>query len=93
MCSGVLYSKVAIFQVSSHPPYLFIWQDINQLTQYFKQDCESMQGQQDLGATGKIDYLLFDENGVIEKIKKMIYAKKREEEKIFILQELQNEVF
>ena len=59
----------------------------------FKKDCESLQTQQNFGASGKIDQLIFDQDGIINKIKRMIYSKKEQNELISTLEKLQNEVY
>ena len=58
----------------------------------FKRECESMQAQMNLGACAKVEELLFDEDRLLHKIEKMISSKKNENEKINVLERLQNEV-
>lgn len=59
----------------------------------FKGDFDSMQAQQNLGESCKIEQMLFDENGITRKIKMMINANDEQEKHIDILEKLQNEVF
>ena len=66
---------------------------MRELLKSFQKDCESFQLQQNLGTTGKLDELLFDEEGIVDKIMSLIRSKQQQDFQIDRLEKLQAEVF
>eukprot|EP00795_Rhopilema_esculentum_P012391 gene12391-3049_t len=65
--------------------------EVRELLKSFQKDCESFQLQQNLGTTGKLDELLFDEEGIVDKIMSLIRSKQQQDFQIDRLEKLQAE--